>query len=248
MKTTSRQILYFTKAVFLLLIFILQTVLLSAQDSNSKQKGLYLGFNAGTFVYQGDLTPSPIGSLKTMQPGFTVSLTNDITDRISLRYMLTIATLKGEDIKYQSIDYFRSQRRFSFKNDFAEFAFGEKFYLHRTTNPYRKLNPYITAGIGGMLSLNAVRNSSQTNFSYFAADNLQSKVVSDSVHGVPRFVLVVPVGAGVDIRLNDHIFLNVEGLYRFSSSDYLDGFSLSGNNRRNDYYYGISTGIHFLIQ
>src|ERR1051325_4913111 len=60
------------------------------------------GFLASGFVYQGDLTPSKIGSYRTMKPGISLYMSTGITSRISLRTNLAIGGLKGDDAKYSN--------------------------------------------------------------------------------------------------------------------------------------------------
>jgi long-subunit fatty acid transport protein len=59
---------------------------------------------------------------------------------------------------------------------------------------------------------------------------------------------VIPLGAGIRYTLNARWSLNAELDYRFSFSDYIDGFSKSANPNAMDAYYSLSAGLnyHFL--
>ena len=218
-----------------------------AQKVTKVKSDWHLGFNSGFYVYQGDLTPSVAGSWKTVKPGVAFTLSKTLNQHLSLQYALSLATLEGDDMKYKSSQYYRGLRRFYFRSTIAELTVSHQFYFRHQFNRELRFQPYISAGAGVGFLLNSQRNSSQTVFSYFAADNLRNKVAEDSTYGMPSIILAVPVGLGFNYRLNERLLFNLEGLYRFTSSDYLDGFSRAGNNKKNDYYYGLSVGIRVLL-
>lgn len=230
------------------IIFLLALTIQSQAQTESKAKSdWHLGFNSGLYVYQGDLTPSVAGSWKTVKPGVAFTLSKTLNQHLSLQYALALATLEGDDMKYQSSQYYRGLRRFYFRSTIAELTVSHQFYFRHQFNHELRFQPYLSAGAGVGFLLNSQRSSSQTVFSYFAADNLRNKVAEDSTYGMPSTILAVPVGLGFNYRLNDRLLFNMEGLYRFTSSDYLDGFSRAGNNKKNDYYYGLSVGIRVLL-
>lgn len=230
------------------IIFLLGCTFQSKSQSATKVKSdWHLGFNSGLYVYQGDLTPAVAGSWKTVKPGVAFTLSKSVNQHLSLQYALALATLEGDDMKYQSSQYYRGLRRFYFRSTIAELTVSHQFYFRHQFNRELRFQPYLSAGAGVGFLLNSQRSSSQTVFSYFAADNLRNKVAEDSTYGMPATILAVPVGLGFNYRLNDRLLFNMEGLYRFTSSDYLDGFSRSGNNKKNDYYYGLSVGIRVLL-
>jgi hypothetical protein len=68
-----------------------------AQIATSKYA---FGINAGSFIYQGDLTPSAIGSFKT--PGFALGLnaSRSLTNKFYVRLDLNFGKLKGNDAAY----------------------------------------------------------------------------------------------------------------------------------------------------
>jgi hypothetical protein len=45
--------------------------------------------------------------------------------------------------------------------------------------------------------------------------------------------------------VTNRIFINAEATYRITASDYIDGFSFSGNPVKNDHYYGLTLGISY---
>jgi hypothetical protein len=58
---------------------------------------------------------------------------------------------------------------------------------------------------------------------------------------------VFPVGAGLRYQLSNSFALHAEAVYRFTLTDYLDGFKYSVNPDKRDSYYGLSVGISFRL-
>src|SRR3989337_3176904 len=79
------------------------------------------GISAGTFIYQGDLTPSSIGSYKTLRPAINIFAAKLFSSSFSLRANLAFGKLKGDDAKYDNPEY-RQQRNFNFRSPVAEIS------------------------------------------------------------------------------------------------------------------------------
>jgi hypothetical protein len=106
-----------------------------------------------------------------------------------------------------------------------------------------RFSPYLFAG-GGFAFLNIKRDWSKMDPTVFGDNtDVQSGLVIDAAKTLPRMIPVIPVGAGVRYTLNDRFSLTAETSYRFSNTDYLDGFSKSANAGRNDHYLSHSIGI-----
>lgn len=223
------------------------TLNVQAQTENPVNRSWTMGINTGTFIYQGDLTPSVAGSWKTVRPGLELSLTKPVTNHMSLKYSLVLASLAGDDNKYKKEQEYRGYRQFYYKSHFAELTVSDNFSLYAPDNTEKRFNPYVSAGVGMMIMLYKSNSWAKTEWSYFSASNLRQHVLEDSVTGIPRTFVTVPLGLGFNYRLNDRMHFNLEGLYRLSTSDYLDGYSRAGNNSKNDYFYSITAGLHFTI-
>ena len=230
-----------------LLIALISTVNGYAQTENHVNRPWTMGVNLGAFVYQGDLTPSVAGSWKTVRPGMELSLTKQVTYHMTLKYGLVLASLAGDDTKYKNEQEYRGYRQFYYKSHFAELSVSDNFSLFSADNMKRRFNPYVSAGVGVAFMLYKTNSWAKTQWSYFSASNLREHVKEDSISGIPRAFLSVPLGMGFNYRLNERLHLNVEGLYRLSTSDYLDGYSRAGNNSKNDYFYSITAGLHFTL-
>ena len=209
---------------------------LNAQ-TNSK---LEWGILPSLFIYQGDLTPSHIGSYITMKPGITVFVSKEIFYRISLRTNLAIGALKGDDARYSSPDW-RKERALIFKTPLIEISELAVVDLLKNT----KLQPYVFGGIGlSLLKIN--RDWSRFNTQYFSNQSkTMAGLAADIQESVPKRIIVLPVGIGAKFPLTEKISLAAETSYRMTFTDYLDGFSEVANPSKKDYYFTHSIGITY---
>jgi opacity protein-like surface antigen len=218
--------------------FICSAMLMQAQVTQSKY---ILGINAGTFIYQGDLTPSAIGSFKT--PGLVAGINGSryLTNKLALRLDLNFGKLRGDDAAYDNPSW-RRQRALAFKTPATEVigsvvwdAFGIE----------RKFSPYLFAGIGYSF-LKIKRDYSSFNQEYFASEpNVEEGLRTDINHRLPGGLPIVPFGVGLRYQLTSSLALNTEASYRYISSDYLDGFSHAANADAKDHYYKFSVGLSY---
>jgi hypothetical protein len=58
---------------------------------------------------------------------------------------------------------------------------------------------------------------------------------------------VIPIGAGMQYALSARLAITLQATYRFTTSDYLDGFKFSANPDKKDNYYGVSAGLGFSL-
>src|SRR5262245_55206725 len=121
-------------------------ILGSGQSDFSKFE---IGINAGVFVYQGDLTPSQLGSYKTLKPELNFFVNKIISPVFSLRTNLVLGGLKGDDARY-SVREYRQQRNFNFKSpafEISELLIADPFKKNMSRSS-RGLSPYLIAGLG----------------------------------------------------------------------------------------------------
>jgi hypothetical protein len=210
--------------------------------SQSALTNLELGGSIGTFIYQGDLAPSHIGSVRTQKLGFNLFANKILNSSFSLRTDLAIGKLKGDDAKYSNPDY-RQQRNFNFTSPVVEIS--EQLIW----NPLRKnydskgFTPYLFTGVG-LSFLKIKRDWSKFNGEYFAdAPEVLNGLSADSRHKLPTGIAVIPVGIGIRYSLSPKISVSAETSYRFISTDYLDGFSRAADPGKGDNYYSNSIGI-----
>jgi len=225
----------------ILCLFFCVPLLAAAQSFFSKFE---VGINAGVFVYQGDLTPSQFGSYKTLKPELNFYLNRIISPVFSLRTNLALGGLKGDDAKYAKPVY-RQQRNFNFKSpvfEISELLVADVF-RNNMSRQYSGLSPYLFAGVGFNL-LNIKRDWSHFNAEYFSSESSTlSGLAADQQHPLPTLIPVIPIGIGIKYPISSRISVNAETSYRFTFSDYVDGFSKAANDARRDSYLAHSVGI-----
>lgn len=198
------------------------------------------GLHLNTFIYQGDLTPERLGSFKTMRWGVTLFGSKILSPSFSLRTNLAIGGLRGDDAVYDNPEY-RKQRNFNFRTRVIELS------QLMVWNPMNKnysdkgFSPYLFTGVG-LNSVKIKRDWSNFNAEYFD-DELLGKLDLDIQHSVPKIIPVIPVGAGFRYDISSKLAVSAEANYRFTFTDYLDGFSEAANPNRKDNYYTIGVGL-----
>lgn len=202
-----------------------------------------LGANATTFIYQGDLTPSKLGSYKTIGLGLGIYGAYKLTNNFYLKTNIAFGGLNGDDSKYKTPSW-RQQRNFKFKSSVTEISENIVWNILPAANKNGPgLSPYISVGIG-FTFLHIKRDYSNYNAAFFEEEPaLSSGLSSDLSHPLPKGLLVFPVGFGLRYALTDKISLNAEFSYRFNSTDYLDGFSEAANSSKKDHYYSNAIGL-----
>jgi opacity protein-like surface antigen len=227
-------------------VLICMAVCVNKITAQQKLKGVEAGINISTFIYQGDLAPQRVGSLKTPGPGLNLYASKPLRNNIYLRLNFTLGKLKGDDAKYSNPSW-RQLRNFNFKSTVAELT-GNVVWYPLGNNDYttgRRLVPYVSGG-AGLALLRIKRDWSQLNTEAFSGQqNFFDGLSADQAHRLPRVTPVIPIGAGISYSLSQKISVVTEASYRFLFTDYLDGFSQSANPARKDSYYSISAGIKY---
>jgi hypothetical protein len=161
---------------------------------------------------------------------------------------LVLGKLRGDESKYSDPDY-RRQRNFRFKTPVIELSglivwniFGKNYDGAKSG-----FAPYIMAG-GGLTYLNIKRDWSRLNENYFLSDTaFFIGLNADANHKLPKLIGVIPVGGGMRYAINQKLAVSGEVLYRFTFTDYLDGFSQSVNPQYDDHYYSITLGLIYRL-
>jgi len=215
----------------------------SAQFISSKFE---IGINAGTLIYQGDLSTSVAGYTKSLQPAIGIWASRSLDDYFSLRANLLRGEIGADESTYSSPAW-RKHRNLKFSSSVTEFSTVLVWDLLGKTyrEGMRKFSPYFFVGAGFAI-LNVKRDWSRFDTSYFRSKSTASIGLGvDTLHKTPGTVPVLPVGIGFRYMLTNHLFLNAEATYRITASDYIDGFKYSGDATRNDHYYGFSIGASY---
>jgi hypothetical protein len=226
---------------FLSLFICSNYLMLKAQPDLSMFE---IGINAGVFIYQGDLTPSWLGSYKTLKPALGISVNRIISPMFSLRTNFEFGKLKGDDGKYATPEY-RQQRNFNFKSPVFEVS--ELLIADlRRNNMMRQssgLSPYLFVGIG-LNFINIKRDWSRFNAEYFSSESgTLTGLAADQQHSLPKLIPVLPIGVGIRYPFSSNISVNAETSYRFTFTDYLDGFSKAADDSKKDSYQTHTVGV-----
>jgi len=203
------------------------------------------GAQAGVFAYQGDLSPSPLGSYKTLRPALGLSAARRLGDKYSVRLGLHLGRIAGDEGKYTTPLY-REERNLAFSTPVTELA--GHFVWKPFGDPGRvgAWVPY--AAVGGGLSLLRVRADASGVSGAFATSeggNFTAALATDMARPKPRLVPSLQMGAGIRYQLRPQWAIQAETSLRYLPTDYLDGFSRAVNPDTRDQYMTHSIGVVF---
>lgn len=232
---------FFQSIALFFSIFIAGMPISKAQTNLSKWQ---VGVNGGIFIYQGDLTPSALGSYKTLQPVLGGYVSRTLNPSLLLRTNIALGKLSGNDAKYNAPEY-RQHRNYNFTTPVTEIS--ELLVWNMKNNNSNELgqrfSPYAFVGLG-VSFLNIKRDYSQFDDHYFSTStNIISGLNADINTNPPRSTLVIPMGLGMEFYLTPNISLTAEANFRYAPTDYLDGFSFGANPDSKDFYYSNTVGL-----
>ena len=214
-----------------------------AQTNSAKYE---LGAGISSFVYQGDLTPSKLGSYKTMRLGINITGSRIINRSLMVRLNLAIGGLKGDESKYNTPEY-RKQRNFNFRTPVFEIAPMLVWNLFGKNYADKGLSPYLLGG-AGISILKIKRDWSNFNAAFFGdGSDIPGRIAIDAEHSLPGIIPVIPIGVGIRYSISPSISLTAESSYRLTFTDYLDGFSQAANPLQNDNYQTITIGAAYKL-
>jgi len=224
--------------------FAFIAVNITAQNKNNYE----IGINAGTFIYQGDLTNSFLGTYKGAKPAIGVFVSKDVDPYFSWRINLMYGKIGVDESQFTNPSW-KQLRNFKFTTSVAELSsvIVWNFFGDNGANKYSRFSPYVFGGVGISL-LNVKRDWHNINRSAFGD---KSTVIIglgvDTLHRTPTLLPIIPVGIGFKYAINNQLSVRAEGTYRIAFSDYIDGFSQSVNASKNDTYYGLSIGVSYKL-
>jgi len=197
----------------------------------------------GRMIYQGDLTPSVLGSYQTSRRSLGITVVKSLNTSFALRGALLFGGIAGSDAIYSKPAY-RQQRNFNFTSGVKEIT-GQAVWHFPGVPQYRKgFTGYLYAG-GGVSLLNVEPDASRFNAEFFGpeAAQIQNGLAADAAHGTPKLLPLLLAGAGIKYYFTPQWGVNAEASYRIIYTDYLDGFSQSANPMYNDHYMNYSIGV-----
>lgn len=203
-----------------------------------------MGANIGVIVYQGDLAPSLFGHRKNLKPIIGFNISRVLKPSFRLRTSLVFGQIIGDEGVYTKPAY-RQQRNLSFSTPLAEISemVVWNFLNNKDDLNFKLFSPYVFGGVG-VSFLNINRSFNNIRPIYFENEpRAVQRLAQDLQTKPPKTILIIPVGIGVEYIINKYILLCAEINFRYTQTDYLDGFSKVGDPKKDDYYYSGTMGF-----
>ena len=236
------------KAAYILITLVL--ISFSSLAQRWRLTRTELTFGIGTANYFGDiggaLERDKIGIMDlefgSTRPNFNAGIRYRLTERINIRGNFAYALLSASD--KNSVN---EARNYSFSTHLLE-LYGhveysiteEKPLSHHSTMAIRsglkrfgsRINVFAFAGLGG---------------SFFRPIAKDALVDSDRFVNNKNLALVIPLGLGVKYPYTNQLFIGFELGGRFTTSDYIDGFT-SDYSEANDIYYFTQISVAYKLE
>lgn len=205
------------------------------------------GVFAGVGLYSGDITPTanPRFGDSDLSVGFFGRV--PVTGKLNFRSSLIYAALKSDDANFPE----RESRAFSFRTNLVELNLVGEFEPFGANRYYsdaqgnlaqdKLISPYIYGGVGfTFLSLNP-------DFTKYQGTTLQPGIQRDRLQGNSKIAVVVPLGVGVKFDVTNDLTVGIDGGFRLTFTDYVDGISEAASTEGDDVYYmlGLLVGYRF---
>ena len=170
-----------------------------------------LAAGIGYSAYQGDLSQSKFSSVP--RPSVQFGINYRVNERFMIRGDIAWIRLFGQDTKDNA------NRNLSFRSSNFEATIGGSFDILKYNPVYRRrrtILPYVTAGVG-LLYFNP---RGEYNGQWKSLRSLHTEGKSYS-----PITMVIPMGLGARIKVKDHWDVCLEGVFRYTFTDYLDDVS-----------------------
>ncbi len=216
----------------LLVGLLLFSLFLNAQRST--EGGIFLG----VAYYQGDLAPSPIAASEA-RPAVGGIYRFLFGEHFALKGSATWAKLSGKDDNRPS--FVAGERNWTMRSTILELGVHPEWHFfasdrYGTTGLYsRKYSPFISVGLGAAFTKINLDVPTEDRFKI-----PESKAKST--------FLVIPITAGVRFDITEDWLIAAEFGTRCTFSDYIDGVSLNGNSKKDDWYFFTGISVVYLIQ
>lgn len=210
------------------LLLCLFSTLLSAQKSTE------MGIFAGVSQYQGDLAPSPVAASETnLALGGVYRYM--LNSNLGIKGTVTWGKISGDDQNRQ--DFRPGQRNWQMESNVFELAVHSEWNFFGTGRYgntgllSRSYSPFVSLGLGVAL----------TNVDLVVPSDDRGKIPEPNAAST---FLVLPISAGLRLDITEDFVLTAEFGSRVTFSDQLDGVSINGNPKKDDWYF--FTGISFI--
>ncbi|MEZ5082133.1 MAG: outer membrane beta-barrel protein [Bacteroidales bacterium] len=190
----------------------------------------YVNANAGLTQMYGDLQNenNPISKLQSETDlGFGIRAGHYFSPKISGHLQVTQLSFKGSKSSNNiGFNTTMTEIQIGWAANLTNLAFGDK---------ERLFNLYGFTGLNGMIF-------SSEAYTLSTGEIVNGDGEEDNSKTTPEFAISVPIGLGLDIRLTEKWYMNLETGLRLSTSDLLDGYIRGG---KGDAYYYTSLGISY---
>lgn len=195
------------------------SVSLQAQYYYLDRVSYTIGIN--TIKYNGDISQS----ISNFRPGATVAITFPLAEKVHLRF-------HGAYGSYQAADSLSSKnkiRNLSFKSPLAEIG-GTVIYeplKNSRSEFFRKahISPYLLYGLNFFyISPSAKYQGTWYDLQELGTEgqNLPSNLANSYPKPYKKYQFGVPIGGGISYYVNSGFSFNVECMYHFTFTDYMD--------------------------
>ena len=233
---------FITASIVFLLLF---PIIANAQSWKLKRYEASLGIGSVNFF--GDIggtedISNALGfkdiQLQFTRPIISFGARYKITDNTSVKMNLSYGLMSGNDNGSRN-----DLRNFAFTSTIFEPSFQFEYYIlseakrkssmalfnHRgMINNFSNLYLYLFSGVGG-----AIFNPKPSEeFVLYFKDNFS------------KFGIVVPVGIGLKIPFSSDWSLGFEFGRRFTTTDYIDGYTSKFSKHNDTYYFGVFSAIY----
>ena len=187
-----------------------------------------ISIGVGTCLYDGEFAgfSNFFNQNYYLNPGIGTGLSYRFFERISLRAEVNVFRLSAKS----GFTLVNQSREFSSINiDYYLNVVIDIFRQSRIDGQFRKWNPYIFGGVGQV--------------AYFPKHNLEGGIEGGDTgidttylnYNYSNFSIIYPVGAGISYYFDKYHRISLEGNYRFTKTDFLDGYKSSGSPNFDKY-------------
>ena len=200
------------------------------------------GVMLGVTSYSGDVTAKRI-DLQELRPGYGAFVRYHVSKHFAFKGHLYGGTISGDD-KYSTV---KAPRSFKFGTFIFETAaciewhvFGRDRFSETGLHNFF-ITPYFFAGAGVTFA--------DANAEYYGPPERRDDFLKVPLpeEGLKTTFLLAPVGGGIRVDCYERFIMGLEGGFRPVFSDDIDGVSINGNPKRNDWYYFFGATASFVL-
>ncbi len=224
-----------TQNTFILVLFTVIIILFSTETNaqSSLNYRWYINANVGLSQLFGDVQNENNHFSKLQDEtdlGYGVRLGRYVSPVFGVHFQFLYANFKGQ----------KDANDIKFTANVMEYQLGTTINLLNlfSENKERRVNLYLLTGVGALMYRSEARRVSSdllVNDYGYTTEGEREKTSRETA-------FAIPIGGGLDIKLADRWYLNLETAVRLTNTDKLDAVE-SGSH--NDAYYYTSLGISF---